>query len=197
MCSTSDEISSRVFAEGVDDEARRDHRRRDGLTRMGWGINCLGAVYRLRFGLARLSYAVLDTSNALADEAEVVYAEPDLIHTVEEDAAVPTVAPTDFLFPQQWDHSIINTPDAWQVLRDRDVNRTFGSPDVIIAVVDSLGVDASPSRVRGQRLGWPIASPTGCSTSSTWPANMNNLVGDDGTALRECGYLAGPTTRPP
>jgi subtilisin family serine protease len=82
------------------------------------------------------SYEVLDIANRLAELENVIFAEPNLIHTVEEDA----ITPTDFLFPEQWDHQIMNTPDAWQFLRNINVNRTFGNPDVIIAVVDS-GVD--------------------------------------------------------
>ena len=124
----------------------------------------MGNVHRLRFA-GPATYAVLDASNGLADEAEVVYAEPDLVHTVEQDAVVPT----DFLFPQQWDHPIIDTPGAWQALRDRDVNRTFGSPDVIIAVVDN-GVDATHPEFAGnvsngqpklyQRFDFPTWPPT-------------------------------------
>jgi subtilisin family serine protease len=104
----------------------------------------LSNVHRLRFA-GPATYAVLDASNALGEEAEVIYAEPDLIHTAEQD----TVIPTDFLFPQQWDHQIIGTPDAWQALRDVDSKRTFGSPDVIVAVVDLDGVDPTHSEFAG------------------------------------------------
>ncbi|WP_179220100.1 S8 family serine peptidase [Rhodococcus sp. NCIMB 12038] len=162
------------FVEGVDDERVATIAARHGLTPDG-RIHALGRVYRLRFaGLA--SYAVLDASNALADEDDVVFAEPDLIHTVEEDSIVPT----DFLFPQQWDHSIINTPDAWQELRDLDSNRTFGSPDVIIAVVDS-GVDATHPEFTGNLSnGQPKLYHV--FDFANMVANMSSLPSDHGTA---------------
>ena len=178
------------FAEGVDDERVATIVTRHGLTPDG-RITALGAVYRLRFA-GPASYAVLDASNALADEAEVVYAEPDLIHTVEEDADVPTVVPTDYLFPQQWDHPIINTPEAWQVLRDRDVNHTFGSPDVIIAVVDS-GVDPTHPEFAGNVSdGRPKLYSM--FDFANMAANMNGLVGDHGTA---CASAATARTNNP
>jgi Carboxypeptidase regulatory-like domain len=91
------------FEEGVDDSTVTAIASRHGLTPAG-KVAALGNVHRLRFA-GPATYAVLDASNALAEEPEVVYAEPDLVHTVEEDAVVPT----DFLFPQQWDHRIVNT----------------------------------------------------------------------------------------
>ena len=85
-----------------------------------------------------ISYGILDICESLVRTGKVEYAEPDLWHTTEDDQ----INPTDWLFPEQWDHPIINTPDAWQVLSDININRTFGDPDVILAVVDS-GVDAA------------------------------------------------------
>ncbi len=90
------------------------------------------------------SYRLLEICARLAGEEAVEYAEPNLIHTVEEDV----VTPTDFLFPEQWDHRLIRTPQAWQILRSIDADNTFGNPDVIIAVVDS-GVDAGHPEFAG------------------------------------------------
>jgi hypothetical protein len=98
------------FAEGVDDGAATRVAARHGLVQDG-RIDALGNVYRLRVS-GPATYAVLEASNALAEEPEVVYAEPDLVHTVEDDAVIPT----DFLFPQQWDHRLVDTPAAWAVL---------------------------------------------------------------------------------
>jgi subtilisin family serine protease len=162
------------FADEVDDAQVATIARRHSLT-PGERIEALGNVYRLRFG-GLASYAVLEASNGLAEEPEVVYAEPDLAHTVEQDQATPT----DFLFPQQWDHPIIDTPGAWQVLRDIDPNRTFGSPDVIIAVVDT-GVDTTHPEFTGTvSNGQPKLYQAFNFTNMV--ANTNNLGGDHGTA---------------
>lgn len=93
---------------------------------------------------AGAGYDLLDRVASLAAEPGVRYAEPSLLQTAAEDA----VTPSDFLFPQQWDHQLIRTPDAWQVLRDLDTSTTFGSPGVTIAVVDS-GIDAAHPAMTG------------------------------------------------
>ena len=95
---------------------------------------------------------------------------------VEDDA----ITPTDFLFPEQWDHQIINTPDAWQFLRNVDVNRTFGSPDLVIGVVDS-GVDPNHPDFNG------TVSDGSSKTYQAFDfanmvANNNSLSSDHGTA---------------
>ena len=130
------------FTDNVDDKSVAAVATRYGFIPEGQ-IKALGNVHRLRFEHPA-SYAMLNAVNALADEAEVVYAEPDLVQTVEDDV----LSPADFLFPQQWDHLIIDTPAAWQTLRDLDVDRAFGSPDVIIAIVDT-GVDATHPEFAG------------------------------------------------
>lgn len=98
-------------------------------------ISVLGNFYHLTTGDVP-TYQIFDVINKLAELDEVEFAEPSFESTVIEDA----INPTDFLFPEQWDHQLINTPDAWQFLRNINVNRTFGSSDVIIGIVDS-GVD--------------------------------------------------------
>lgn len=89
-------------------------------------------------------YDLLDHVASLAAEPGVRYAEPSLIHTVVEDA----VTPDDYLFPQQWDHQLIETPGAWQVLQDLNADHTFGDPDITIAVVDN-GIDAAHPAMAG------------------------------------------------
>jgi hypothetical protein len=72
------------FQEGVEDAAVAAIAERHNLRREG-SFGPLGDVHRLRFaGLA--TYAVLEAANALAEEPEVVWAEPDLTATSEEDA---------------------------------------------------------------------------------------------------------------
>lgn len=100
-------------------------------------FRALGSTYVFR-SPGGAGYDLLDRVAAVAAEPGVRYAEPSLIHTAEVDA----VTPNDFLFPQQWDHALIRTPDAWQVLRDIANSRTFGDPAITIAVVDN-GVDVT------------------------------------------------------
>lgn len=98
-------------------------------------ISVLGNFYHLTTGDVP-TYQIFDIINKLVELDEVEFAEPSFESTIVEDA----INPTDFLFPEQWDHQILNTPDAWQFLRNINTNRTFGSSDVIIGIVDS-GVD--------------------------------------------------------
>jgi hypothetical protein len=162
------------FAEGIDEERVAAIAARHGLTPEG-RIDALGNVHRLRF-TGPASYAVLDASNALAAEPEVIWAEPDLVHTVEEDA----VSPTDFLFLEQWDHPIINTPDAWQALHAANPGRTFGRPDITIAVVDPTGVEVTHPEFSGAvSNGQPKVYQQ--FDFANMVANMNNLGGDHGT----------------
>lgn len=122
------------FEEDVSDSSVAAIAGRHGLTPEG-RFEALGNVHRLRFA-GPATYAVLAAANALAEESQVIYAEPNLAATSEEDAIIPT----DFLFTEQWDHQLIDTPDAWQALRDMDAARTFGDADIVVAVVDN-GVD--------------------------------------------------------
>lgn len=89
-------------------------------------------------------YDLLAKIERLAAEPGVRYAEPNLASTVVSD----TVTPNDFLFAQQWDFPIEGIPDAWQILRDLDASRTFGDPDLIVAVVDN-GVDPGHPAIGG------------------------------------------------
>jgi hypothetical protein len=98
-------------------------------------ISVLGNFYHLTTGDVP-TYRIFDLINKLAELDEIEFAEPSFESTIVEDA----ITPTDFLFPEQWDHQIIKIPDAWQFIRNINVNRTFGSSEVIIGIVDS-GVD--------------------------------------------------------
>jgi hypothetical protein len=83
------------------------------------------------------TYASLEVAARLVESGVVEYAEPNLVSTVIKDA----LKPTDFLFPMQWHLPLIHCPDAWQALKDNvSPSDAFGSPNIIIAVVDS-GVD--------------------------------------------------------
>ena len=130
------------FAESVDDSSVAAIAGRYGLTPEG-RFKALGNVHRLGFA-GPATYAVIDAANALAKEPQVIYAEPNLAATSEEDAFIPS----DFLFPEQWDHQLINTPDAWQALRNLDAARTFGNADLVVAVVDN-GIDVTHPELSG------------------------------------------------
>ena len=96
-----------------------------------------GNAFQLRFE-APASDELLSICAEIMNTGMVEYAEPDLFTTMVEDQ----INPTDFLYPEQWHLPIINAPGAWQILANINPNLTFGSPDIIIAVVDS-GVDAN------------------------------------------------------
>ncbi len=121
-------------------------------------------------------YGILDILDALAAEPGIRYAEPNLVRTAQEDA----VTPNDFLFPQQWDHTVIRTPDAWQVLRDINTARTFGDPAITIAVVDS-GVDAAHPALTGT-VSDGTAKVSRLFDFAQMVANNNTDAGDHGMA---------------
>lgn len=162
------------FEADVDEVAVSTIAARHGLTPEG-RFEPLGNVHRLRFS-GPATYAVLDAANALAEENDVIWAEPDLASTSEEDAIIPT----DFLFREQWDHQLIDTPDAWQALRDMNAARTFGNPDIVIAVVDS-GIDDTHPELSGT-VSNGNAKQVALFDFVNMVANMNNLDGDHGTA---------------
>lgn len=169
-------LTDRVIARvdpGVDDAQLSEMASRHNLTPEGT-FGDLADIHRLRFA-GRATYAVLDAANDLAAEPGVTWAEPDLIHTSEDDAVIPT----DFLFAEQWDHTIIRTPDAWQTLRTADAARTFGSSDIAIAVVDS-GVDVTHPDFSGTLTNGQ-AKVLAQFDFANMAANMNNLAGDHGT----------------
>ena len=89
-------------------------------------------------------YTILDTCEQIVQSGKVEYAEPNLFNTAVEDS----VQPTDFLFSKQWHLQTINASSAWSLLGNRDQNITFGSPSVIIAVMDS-GIDSHHPDLNG------------------------------------------------
>jgi subtilisin family serine protease len=155
------------FEDEVDDSTVAAIAGRHGLTSEG-RFEALGNVHRLRFA-GPATYAVLEAANALAEEPQVIYAEPNLAATSEEDAIIPT----DFLFLEQWDHQLIATPDAWQALRDMDAARTFGDADIVVAVVDN-GVDVTHPELSGN-VSSGNAKQLALFDFANMVANMSNL----------------------
>jgi hypothetical protein len=78
-------------------------------------------------------YELLEISKRIVDTGHVEYAEPHLVITMEDHQ----VNPTDYQYPAQWTHALIGLPAAWKLLETHlGASRTFGSPDVVIAVMD-------------------------------------------------------------
>jgi len=77
------------------------------------------------------SYALLDRIEALVGEASVEWCEPSIVTTAQLDA----VRPSQFLWPGAWDRQLVAVDHAWTLLERAGV-MPFGSPDVLIAIVD-------------------------------------------------------------
>jgi subtilisin family serine protease len=122
------------------------------------------------------SYALLQICAALVQSGAVEYAEPNMVSTAVEDA----VNPTDFLYSDQWHLPLIQAPDAWQVLGDINPDLTFGSPNIIIAVMDS-GVDSTHPDFTGN-VSDGSAKIYQLYDFVNMVANNNSLAGDHGTA---------------
>ena len=122
-----------------------------------------------------VTLATLDLCDSLIKSALVEYAEPDLWHTVENDL----ITPSDWLHAEQWDHALIGMPSAWQSLADIAADRTFGAPDVILAVVDS-GIDAAHPAFAGN-VSSGVAKVHQLFDFTNMVANNNSLAGDHGT----------------
>ena len=134
-----------------------------------------GNAYQFKVNKGSI-YKALEACNKLVEMKVVEYAEPNLYHTYEEDAIVPT----NYLFPEQWDHPIINTPDAWQVLNDNlGVAQQFGSPDIVVAVVDS-GVNSNHPQFNGTVSNGQPKIATSYDFANMVP-NNNSLVRSHGT----------------
>ena len=76
--------------------------------------------------------AVLDACESLVGNDLVVFAEPDFVGT----PSTTQVIPPDSLFAQQGHMQLVGLTSAWGALRARAFNLTYGSPDVVIAVLD-------------------------------------------------------------
>lgn len=76
---------------------------------------------------------VLTRLSLLYQESDIEYAEPDLLYSTER------TLPNDPSFAQLWGLEMISAPEAWSVTR--------GSPDVVVAVVDT-GVDVTHPDLR-------------------------------------------------
>jgi hypothetical protein len=101
-----------------------------------------GNCFLLRSGNLA-SYEILKICANIVRNEMVEYAEPNLYSTAVED-----IAPTDFLYSQQWHLPLIGAPGAWCTLNAIDPAIAFGSPNVIITVMDS-GIDSSHPDLNG------------------------------------------------
>lgn len=55
------------------------------------------------------------------------------------------INPSNFLFPEQWSLKIIKASEAWGLLNSHSADLTFGSPNVIIAILDDGLDDTHPA----------------------------------------------------
>jgi hypothetical protein len=110
-------------------------------------------------------------------DPRVKHAEARIEHTIEVDTRV---VPTDFLFPMQWDHQIIQTPEAWFVLQGAaGANNAFGGNGIVLAIADPQGVEVAQPDLTGNVNG--VAKLVASYDFSTLTAAIT-LAGDHGTA---------------
>lgn len=135
-----------------------------------------GNAYHFRVNKGN-GYYVLGICHELVKMGIVEYAEPSVFTTFELDAIVPN----NFLFPEQWDHRLINTPDAWQVVNDQlGAPQRFGSPDVVVAVVDPDGINTAHPHFNGNVSNGQPKLLTAFNFVNM-QANNNALGGEHGT----------------
>jgi subtilisin family serine protease len=77
-------------------------------------------------------YEVLEISKRIVETGHVEYAEPHLVITSEDHQVIPT----DYQYPAQWTHPLIELPEAWQLVKNQIGVSAFGDPNVVIAVMD-------------------------------------------------------------
>ncbi|HXJ32996.1 MAG TPA: S8 family peptidase [Candidatus Eisenbacteria bacterium] len=101
-----------------------------------------GALYRVappaRPGARSLGdprRETLDAVAAMRARADVLWAQPNYVRK-------PLRVPNDEFFPLQWHYPLISLPEAWDV--------TIGSPDVVVAVVDTGLLIGHPDIDRGR-----------------------------------------------
>jgi len=115
------------FSSNVGNNSRARSIENAGLTAQEGNFNL---VPGLSLTQAKPGLTINETLEALSNDPNVAYAEPDYIYTI-------SVLPNDSMFSQQWGlnnngNNDIDAPEAWDI--------TTGSNQVIIAVIDS-GVD--------------------------------------------------------
>jgi subtilisin family serine protease len=90
------------------------------------------------------NYDLLKVCEQIVQSGKVEFAEPNIYSTVVEDS----VTPSDFLFSKQWHIPVSTVDSAWSRLKAINQDITFGSPDIIIAVIDS-GIDSNHPEFNG------------------------------------------------
>jgi hypothetical protein len=133
------------FRSNVTEQQAREYARRNEL-RAVRQVRAAGNAYLFE-GRQRADYSLLESAEALMALDDVVYAEPNAVHT----SILYQVIPTDFLYPQQWHAPLINLPFGWETLRDMNApgvapgqptDLTYGSEDITIVVYDT-GIQSS------------------------------------------------------
>jgi len=84
-----------------------------------------------------VGYELLDTLREIAGSGLAIYAEPNLVVTA---VNMGVVTPTDYLWNAQTylqtGGTGIGVDTAWHILQDQNAAKTFGSSDIVIAVMD-------------------------------------------------------------
>ena len=112
----------------------------------------LDGVYVLRWTRTQ-SYQLLGTAERLARHPDVAYAFADTLQV-----ATPHGGPNDFLFPEQTELRTIGCPEAWSLM---PADRSYGSADVVVAVIDPAGVWADHPDIAANVIGvGPFAAAT-------------------------------------
>lgn len=139
------------FAPEIRKEAVLDLSGRLGLT-LERNLPLIPNAFVFRAPSAGVDLEVLGVCEALNALEEVFWAEPLLVQSLVDHA----VNPPDFLYAFQWTHGLVGLPDAWQALRDRNPSGvlpgapgdlTYGSPDIVVAILDRNGVQSDTAGV--------------------------------------------------
>jgi subtilisin family serine protease len=132
------------------------------------------------------NYGLLNICEQIVQSGKVEYAEPNIYSTVVKDS----ITPSDFLFSKQWHISTSSVSSAWSILNGINQDITFGSPNIIIAVMDS-GIDANHAEFNGRVSNGSPKIYKLFDFANMVPNNDNLDDGDHGTCC--AGVAAGNT----
>lgn len=117
-------------------EARREEIAQDNGFRITRPVRYVENGYLWEYTGGGPAYWLLDVSNELWWMDEIRRIEPNLLHEAE-----PLGAPDDFLYSQQPALDVINAETAWEALGAWSEADRYGSPEIVIGVLDPAGVD--------------------------------------------------------
>ncbi len=95
------------------------------------------STYVVSYGTVA-GYGVIEMCGILYQSGLVEFAVP----VFQDDRSEP-LSPGDFLYPEEWTATVARLPEAWSVLRAIDADREYGSPSIILGVMD-FGMQTVP-----------------------------------------------------